>query len=254
MNCVVAFFGTQSNTVTGVASVAPSIYEATGALHNRAILDACACGQGWQMLCPATTGLGLQWSVNTTTAVPASLRERPAWLYRPAGVAPLFVPDTSSDRGAETAGTSERLSFTRGQLSLNVTQLADVLRVTRQTVYDWLTGEAKPRAEQSFRIKALYDVARDWSRISGTPIGDLLTTPVLDGISLIEALRAKMHDPEQIRSVLHVLQETIVVREAIPLSGRTAAQAAAAYGYAIPDATEQERRRSAASRRARRTR
>lgn len=254
MNCVVAFFGAQSNTVTGVASFAPSIYEATGALHNRAILDGFACGQGWPTLYPATTGFWLQWSVNTTTAVPASLRESPALLYGPVVVPHLFVPDTSADRAPETADTSERLSFTRGQLSLNVTQLAEVLRVTRQTVYDWLTGEAKPRAEQSFRIKSVYDVARDWSRVSRTPIGDLLTTPVLDGISLIEALRTEVHDPDRIRLVLHVLQETIVVREAIPLSGRTAAAAAAAYGYAIPDATEQERRRSAASRRARRTR
>jgi transcriptional regulator with XRE-family HTH domain len=252
---VVAFFDAESNSVTGVSPVVPGIYEATGALHNRAILDPFGLGSGWDW--PSLHQAIGVWPYCAPYVFPGiseSLSEGPGIIYGPVGVPELWALSAAEEAVTETADTSERLAFARAQLSLNVTQLAGVLRVTRQTVYDWLTREGKARSEQLARIKAVYDVAREWNRVSRAPVGELLVTPVLDGISLIEALRVEALDIDRIRAVLRILRETMLVRDALPQRQRAASEVASDRGYAIPDPLEQQRRRDSAVRRVRRSR
>lgn len=98
--------------------------------------------------------------------------------------------------------TTGRLSFAREWLSLNISQLAAVLDVTRPTVYDWLSGERSPHPENALRIKQVYDLAREWESASGIPLSTLATTPVVAGRSLVSALSGEVPDLTLAREIL----------------------------------------------------
>lgn len=98
--------------------------------------------------------------------------------------------------------TTTRLSFTREWLSLNISQLAAVLNVTRPTVYDWLSGDRSPHADNALRIKQVYDLAREWEASSGVPLSNLATTPVVADHSLVSALSGDVPDLELARAIL----------------------------------------------------
>jgi DNA-binding transcriptional regulator YiaG len=102
----------------------------------------------------------------------------------------VVVSDVNAVEGAtdEALETTARLSFAREWLSLNISQLAAVLGVTRPTVYDWLSGERSPHADNALRIKQIYDLAREWEAASGVPLSTLATTPIVDNQSLVSAL------------------------------------------------------------------
>src|ERR1039457_3933293 len=53
----------------------------------------------------------------------------------------------------EIAGTTEGLAIIQHYLSLNISDLASALRVSRPTVYAWLREESEPQANNISRIQ-----------------------------------------------------------------------------------------------------
>ena len=112
-----------------------------------------------------------------------------------------FAADTSSsdlnvaNSGDSLEGISSIVAQIRGPLSLNVKELAEILKVRRPTVYAWMRGEQLPQDENRKRLLQLLRVAKIWSSISNKPIGKAIRT-VLDenGRSLVDELNAQSLD------------------------------------------------------------
>lgn len=74
----------------------------------------------------------------------------------------------------------EMISDVRSKLGLNMSQVADVLRVGRPTVYGWLREEQKPQERNRRRIRTIWKLARVWGSSCPEPLGadwDRAVTP-----------------------------------------------------------------------------
>lgn len=69
---------------------------------------------------------------------------------------------------------SEMLSIIRSVFSLNVTEMAEVLRVERPTVYAWASGRTLPQSNNSKRIKAVFRYALFMMSRTSLPLGMLV--------------------------------------------------------------------------------
>jgi hypothetical protein len=81
----------------------------------------------------------------------------------------------------------EQIAGLQRYLSMNVTDLARVLRVARPTVYAWIRG-TEPHGLNLERISQLYRVSRVWRAMSGVPIGKYVNAQSPGGQSVLELL------------------------------------------------------------------
>ena len=122
---------------------------------------------------------------------------------RRSGLYPHWV-GASVAEGSETLAVVDQLNELRAALSLNKSQLARVMRVTRPTIYEWYEGK-DPNATNSERIRTLLHVLQR-SAVSGArPLNarfvrqsvgptepallDLLCEPRLDQARVARALK-----------------------------------------------------------------
>lgn len=87
--------------------------------------------------------------------------------YEAASEVPRIVAK-STEVGLDIA---DAVAEIRVALSLQVKELARVVRVERPTVYAWLRGEARPQPANRNRIAELLDIARRWNAMSNRPLG-----------------------------------------------------------------------------------
>jgi transcriptional regulator with XRE-family HTH domain len=102
---------------------------------------------------------------------------------------------------AEAIDTPTRLNEVRARLSLNMRQLASALHVGRPALYRWYEG-VTPNDGNLRRIKDLYDIAVRWSKLSSSPVGKNLVTPIGEGGSLVSLLSATQLEEERINRLL----------------------------------------------------
>jgi DNA-binding transcriptional regulator YiaG len=86
------------------------------------------------------------------------------------------------------ASPADLIAETRAAMSLNVSELAVVLRVERPTVYAWIAGTATPQAANLHRLMEVADWARTWRRLTPSPMGQLARQLGPHGSTLIELL------------------------------------------------------------------
>jgi len=88
-------------------------------------------------------------------------------------------------------------------LSLNKSQLAEVLGVSRPTLYDWLEGK-EPNASNAQRLTRLLRLLGRAGVMSSTPLNARFVRHALTegGTSLLAALRAETLDERAISSLL----------------------------------------------------
>ncbi len=94
--------------------------------------------------------------------------------------------DITAVPSEDLLSTQEKLAAIQHYFSLNVKELADVLRVSRPTVYSWLRTEQETQPGNLIRIAELYKLTQLWQTISIKPIGNWIRTPVIDGRSLVQ--------------------------------------------------------------------
>jgi hypothetical protein len=112
------------------------------------------------------------------------------------------VSQTRRENQQEEAGSTEGLSVLQHHLSLNLSDLAAVLRVSRPTIYSWLRDESAPQAQNLSRMRQLFRVTRIWPGISRKPLGSRLRTPVIEGQSVFDLLSEERIDTEVVRKAL----------------------------------------------------
>jgi excisionase family DNA binding protein len=96
---------------------------------------------------------------------------------------------------------AEQLAAVRRYLSLSVTEMADVLRVGRPTVYSWLRDESTPHATNLARIQRLYRIARSWRMVSSSPVGAFRNAELPDGSKLMDQLVRETLDERVIQGI-----------------------------------------------------
>jgi len=130
--------------------------------------------------------------------------------------------------------------------SLNATQTADVLRVSREAVYKWRRGGAMRQQTRS-RLNQLYEFSQFYQAIDPRPIGPALTwIDGSDGESLLDLLSAEKLDPSRIRRRLKALPKQLEDQFA---EANALAAANDADGWAeVPEAWRRETRLYASGR------
>jgi hypothetical protein len=104
--------------------------------------------------------------------------------------------------------TQEKIAGIRRHLSLNMTDLAKVLRVGRPTIYSWATAPITLRSAHRERIDAVYAIARDWRSLSSEPMGRMIREPNLgNGMTMIDLLSVDKLDPAAIHNGIRQIQE-----------------------------------------------
>ncbi|UFP94872.1 helix-turn-helix domain-containing protein [Gloeobacter morelensis] len=95
------------------------------------------------------------------------------------------------------ASPADKIATVRAALSLNIKELAAILRVQRPTVYSWIEGEAEPQTENARRLNALFELARSWSGLAAQPLGEDVRRPHFqEGRSFAELLsEGDLNDP-----------------------------------------------------------
>lgn len=114
-------------------------------------------------------------------------RQAFSWLdFEPA----VKAPDDDRRSVEEPESTSAMLGTIRAAFSLNVTELAEVLRVERPTVYSWLREDVTLRPANRERLVSLWRLAERWTQAAGGSLGELKHSPVTDGYTVLDLLRA----------------------------------------------------------------
>jgi hypothetical protein len=104
--------------------------------------------------------------------------------------------------------TQEKIAGIRRYLSLNMTDLAKVMRVGRPTVYSWATTPTTLRSAHRERMDAVYAIAREWRSLSSDPMGRMVREPNLgNGRTMIDLLSVDKLDSTAIHNGMRQIQE-----------------------------------------------
>lgn len=153
-----------------------------------------------------TVGTGGAITTSSLAEFTAQARTSVAWEYTRSLVA------RETEDGI-VLGTSEKLVAIQHYLGLNTTELAQVLYVSRPTVYSWIRGEQDPHLSNLERITVLYNFAKSWERICPKSLGTLVRQPVVGSESLVQMLSAEHINAAQVSDALQRLARIALSRD-----------------------------------------
>lgn len=143
------------------------------------------------------------------------------------------------------AGSPEGLSIIQHYLSLNLSDVAIILHVTRPTIYSWLRDESTPHEHNIARIRQILKLAKIWSDMSTKRLGKYLKIPSSDGYSVFNLLSEENIDQSMIRRAFAICSHA-VEHDASRPRARSAVEIANQFGFrpvspeSIEDAMAQE--------------
>lgn len=106
---------------------------------------------------------------------------------------------------------AERVSAIKAAFGMTISQLAKVLDVKRQTIYDWV-DEENPRQIQEQnreRLAAIQRLAVQWNQLCQWPAGKGMTTYAVEGDTLLDLLSADVLDEARLQRVMRGLSEQV---------------------------------------------
>ncbi len=116
--------------------------------------------------------------------------------------------ESTTEGGAVAITADDQVTGIQDALSLSVTQLKDILNVSRATIYGWLRGDVSlPRdTATTLRLRELHRVATMWRTLSSEHLGRLVAAPLGDTApSLFALLKAPTWDMHAIGSTMRAL-------------------------------------------------
>ena len=163
------------------------------------------------------TDMGGSLDACTARQYPAQDSTAPAaWLTQP--TAPDAVPAAQS--------LAERVSAIKAAFGLTISQLAQVLQVQRQTIYDWMDEDHPPHVQghKRERLAAIQRWAIQWNARCPWPAGKGVASYAVEGNTLLDLLAADVLDEARLTTVLRGLSEQVKAewqrREARSLANR----------------------------------
>jgi DNA-binding transcriptional regulator YiaG len=109
-------------------------------------------------------------------------------------------------KNVDTRSPAEHVANIRDVLTINMSELASILRTTRPTVYAWLEGRQEPKADAAVNIRRLSQVADKIKLANVIQLDQLIRRPVLNGRSLLDLIKLN-EDPTDILQVLKSISE-----------------------------------------------
>lgn len=103
----------------------------------------------------------------------------------------------------------EMVSAIRSSLSLNITEMARVVRVERPTIYEWIGGRSNPHPDNRERLSKVFAMSQEWKKLSPLPVDSYVRQPDITGKSIVDLLSEEFIDT---RKVLARLKELIAVQ------------------------------------------
>jgi len=100
----------------------------------------------------------------------------------------LSAEDLENSIESKILAVDEMLAAIRSTLSLNVSELARVLKVERPTIYAWMNSESLPHRENQSKLDRLFAAAQIWLGITQNPMGNFLKSKTRSGVSFLELL------------------------------------------------------------------
>lgn len=106
---------------------------------------------------------------------------------------------------------AERVGAIKAAFGLTISQLAKVLRVERQTIYDWMDEDHPPQLQEQKRerLAAIGHWAAQWNALCPWPAGKGITTYTVEGATLLDLLLTDVLDAARLTVVLHGLSEQV---------------------------------------------
>lgn len=92
----------------------------------------------------------------------------------------------------------ETIACIRSALSLQIKELAEVLRVQRPAIYSWINGDVEPSAANRKRMQQVFRLASEWRRRCDLPADRLVRASGTDGQSVLDLLKADEIDDADI--------------------------------------------------------
>jgi DNA-binding transcriptional regulator YiaG len=117
---------------------------------------------------------------------------------------PLAIT-TKVDLAHDSISIVELISSVKEKWQFNMTELADILGVTRPTVYSWLKGKTSPDPQSQKHLQTLAAAATDWTGATAGSNWDFLldyTGPRADQTTIRETLRSADVSVDKIREVI----------------------------------------------------
>jgi DNA-binding XRE family transcriptional regulator len=107
--------------------------------------------------------------------------------------------------------TAEQLASVQAAFGLSKTQLAQVCKVQRQTIYDWYAGNFEAEGNNARRLAAVYGIAESL-RIAGRRplLARAVSRALSTGSTLLDLLLEEEVDREAVSSVVAQLDEATV--------------------------------------------
>jgi transcriptional regulator with XRE-family HTH domain len=109
--------------------------------------------------------------------------------------------------GMSVAPVAELIGRIKEGWSLNMTELADILGVTRPTIYNWLKGKGAPDAKLLKHLQTLAATAADWTGATAGSNWDFLldyTGPKADEVTIRETLGRADVSAREIRELIYM--------------------------------------------------
>ncbi len=112
--------------------------------------------------------------------------------------------DKSKEKAAPVYSAADLVAEIKAALGINITQLAAIAKVSRQTIYDWL-DDGQINQVNYQRLFDIKQICADWQSLASTPVSRLLHAKNADHISLIDLLEQEVLDRTAIRTQLDTL-------------------------------------------------
>lgn len=149
-------------------------------------------------------GTGGHWDVHALRQYPAQYFTTPA-------------PEITGSSSPEATPTptaqslAERVSEIKAAFGLTISQLAQVLQVQRQTIYDWIDEDNPPQVQgkKGERLAAIQRLAVQWNALCQWPAGKGVATYSVDGDTLLDVLSADVLDEARLQRVMRGLSEQV---------------------------------------------
>jgi transcriptional regulator with XRE-family HTH domain len=105
------------------------------------------------------------------------------------------------------------LGYIKNTLSLNVSELAEVMGVTRPTVYAWAEGGNADEPNRQ-RLAALKELAQEWESLCSEPLGALVRDRSEGGTRILDLIKAPELPVAEIKETFKLFAGVIETRKA----------------------------------------
>jgi hypothetical protein len=149
------------------------------------------------------TGGQLEWPISFDSMLESSV---------PTGALAVLQRTNTSDREHGVRTVSDDVATIKAAFGLSVSQLAEVLKVKRPTIYSWIDSDQAPdslRKANRDRLSELCGFAKAWNEVIHVPPGKYLTANLGDNSNLFQLLRAMPLDHQAIRQAISAIREVM---------------------------------------------